>query len=904
MADLNIMHINVNGLRARRPELELYLKENKPDIICMNETKMCGKTYPSLTNYRLASFRDRDAGNRGGGVAIYVLTNIDCEDISPNINDFTAVSLNNGGIEYAIVAYYCPPKDKLDVNTLSTYINKYENIIIMGDLNARHQFYGSTSSNSNGDSLFNLVERFDLVIANNLNQATKLSQYAGEVSIIDYAIISKDLIGRLNDCHTGEDVGSDHSPLHLHLHINNTIAPIPTKLYRPITKCNWNLFQSSLLRSAEEITHTVSLNTHDIDDKVAEIERHIQTALNEACPLKPAKQYSFSTTNETLQLIKAKRKLRKRAQKDPTLRTEFNRLQRLVQARLQQERLTSWQKATGDLNHRSGKAFWDTFKRLTKTGKKTSVCPRITLDSGAKSKNPREVADAFAQTLKIAHKTHQGPIFDYRKLESVNKYISKHNSSFKPNFNNTTPSDIGHTLVEPIDLEELTRALRKSKSRGAPGPDGISFLVLKQIPEQFQIILLTIFNECLSAGYFPLRWKEAHGVMIHKPGKDSSYTTSYRPISLLNTTGKLFERIINSRLMGHLLHENFFNEWQRAYLPKMEASEIVYRLREEITETCKRKKWKTVAFSLDVEKAFDSVWHDGLRYKLRELGLPEVSCRLLSSFLTDRTISVRVNSELSTPVKLEAGTPQGSVLSPLLFLIYVNDIPLQSCNGIRAGQFADDITGWSSDRHTYRIHRNIQNTLNKIEKWCCEWRIKLNADKTQLVVFKHNYTGKKTFIENLYVFREEIEESDSIKVLGVRFGKAGSMLGHCKERAAEANQRTNLLRLLRGRKWGANTLALRRLYVQYIRPVLEHGAVASATAADASIRHLETAERRALRVVLGISLMQKQKNSVLYDRLSIQPIKDRLQDIRLTTINRFGNKTSIKQLEDLRSIVA
>ena len=138
--------------------------------------------------------------------------------------------------------------------------------------------------------------------------------------------------------------------------------------------------------------------------------------------------------------------------------------------------------------------------------------------------------------------------------------------------------------------------------------------------------------------------------MLPKPGKYHKLVANYRPISLLNTTGKLFERIINQRIRGHLSDTDFFNEWQRAYLPKKEASEIVFRLSEEIVRTIGSPKWFTTAFSLDVEKAFDSVWHNGLRYKLNKIGLPTGICRLLSSFLQNRTISVKLNQTISTPV--------------------------------------------------------------------------------------------------------------------------------------------------------------------------------------------------------------------------------------------------------------
>ena len=348
--------------------------------------------------------------------------------------------------------------------------------------------------------------------------------------------------------------------------------------------------------------------------------------------------------------------------------------------------------------------------------------------------------------------------------------------------------------------------------------------------------------------------------------------------------------------MGHFTDTSFFNEWQRAYLPKKEASEIVYRLVEEIKQTSNKNRWFTTAFSLDVEKAFDSVWHNGLRYKLRNIGLPDGMCRILSSYLQNRTISVQCQPAISDPVPLEAGTPQGSVLSPLLYLIYVNDMPLNK-NGLRAGQFADDVTSWLSEVSKPRAQIKIQKSLNEIQTWCSKWRVKLNVGKTQLVSFKSCIN----YVEQFYIFSEEINESTTLNVLGVKIHKRGSLLEHCKERAAMANQRIGLLRLIKGRGWGANAKTLQKLYVQFIRPILEHGAVVTAVGKPAHIIPLEIAERKALRVILDAPLGTR--NEDLYQRSGIQPIKDRLLILREKAIARFGDREGIRQLEDARSVI-
>ena len=137
-----------------------------------------------------------------------------------------------------------------------------------------------------------------------------------------------------------------------------------------------------------------------------------------------------------------------------------------------------------------------------------------------------------------------------------------------------------------------------------------------------------------------------------------------------------------------------------------------------------------IAAFLDVEKAFDNVWHNGLRYKIYQLDLPTKLCRWLSDFLVGRVIQVKIESFLSPKVYSKAGVPQGSNLSPLLFLFYVNDMPNPSHHQTDKSQFADDAGQWAVSKNIDLAVEYLQRDLDKLARWCAKWRIKLNSEKT------------------------------------------------------------------------------------------------------------------------------------------------------------------------------
>ena len=149
-------------------------------------------------------------------------------------------------------------------------------------------------------------------------------------------------------------------------------------------------------------------------------------------------------------------------------------------------------------------------------------------------------------------------------------------------------------------------------------------------------------------------------------------------------------------------------------------------------------KWgeHVLAALLDVEKASDNVWHNGLRYKIYQLDLPTKLCRRLSDFLVGRVIQVKIEGFLSPKVYPKAGVPQGSNISPLLFLIYVNDMPNPSHHQTNKSQFADDAGQWAVSKNIdSAVEYYSQKDLDKLERWCAKWRMKLNPEKTKDIIF-------------------------------------------------------------------------------------------------------------------------------------------------------------------------
>ena len=317
--------------------------------------------------------------------------------------------------------------------------------------------------------------------------------------------------------------------------------------------------------------------------------------------------------------------------------------------------------------------------------------------------------------------------------------------------------------MEDVDAQTLIKLVKFLKRGKAPGPDIIHNEVLRLgTTTSLFHHLATLFASSIQLGYIPTTWKIATLHMLLKPDKFLSLTTSYRPISLISSIMKLFESsimklFIEQRLRFHLEQIGFINKHQSGFKRVKSTDDHLFRLSQSIMESFNREEHVVAAF-LDVEKAFDSIWHNGLRYKIFMLDLPTKMACWLSDFLVDRVIQVNINGFMSNQINPKAEVPHGSVLSPLLFLICVNDLPTPHHKQNSLCQFADDTAQWAFSLNVRFAAKLLQQDLLNLAMWCAKWRTKLNPKKTKVIVLaRKSEPSLKLYGETLKAYTQDSE---------------------------------------------------------------------------------------------------------------------------------------------------
>jgi hypothetical protein len=312
----------------------------------------------------------------------------------------------------------------------------------------------------------------------------------------------------------------------------------------------------------------------------------------------------------------------------------------------------------------------------------------------------------------------------------------------------------------------------------------------------------------------------------------------------------------------------------------------------------KRRGFKTALASLDVEKAFDSVWHDGIRHKLSTPGinLPAKLIRLFSSYLSGRQIRVRVGQATSRAITLQAGTPQGSVLSPTLFNVYVNDIPLRQTATCDGGQFADDVSTWASAKKKQTAMARLQISLRELEPWLKKWRIKVNAAKTQVICFGQNGQGA-----SVNFLGQDVIEGKTLKLLGAVFDRGLSYREHCTGVSKKAMSRVNLLRRLRGQNWGVRHRRLLTFYKQFVRPVMENGYSLSALAKPTAFSSIQVVQNSALRV--SLQAPWRTRITDLHTQAEIPTMQERVNQLRQNAVQRYQGSQLLQLLDTRKSLL-
>ena len=396
------------------------------------------------------------------------------------------------------------------------------------------------------------------------------------------------------------------------------------------------------------------------------------------------------------------------------------------------------------------------------------------------------------------------------------------------------------TLV--VDEAVVSGLLRTVNTKKAPGPDDVSPFLLKHCAEALSKPLTHIFRQCLSSGTWPATWKEARVTPVHKK-KEKSDPANYRPISLLSVMSKLLEKVIAEQLTRHLDEHHLLSTNQYGFRKGRSASDLLLLLSRTWHDALDSGR-PSLVIALDIAGAFDRVWHKGLLAKLEQRGVTGRLLELFSSYLQHRSLKVVVCGCTSTAFPIEASVPQGSILGPILWNIYFNDL-LSSLPV--ASAYADDCTlSCSYNREeTAEVIEATNRHLASIAAWGRRWQVKFAAEKTQAMLISR--TRDARLMEGQLRFGEDtLAIKESVNILGVEVDSTLSFASHLESVARKASLRVTLLRRVRHL---LDADGLMKLYKAQVRPVMEYSPLSWMSSAQCHLSLLDKVQRRAERLI-------------------------------------------------------
>jgi len=355
-----------------------------------------------------------------------------------------------------------------------------------------------------------------------------------------------------------------------------------------------------------------------------------------------------------------------------------------------------------------------------------------------------------------------------------------------------------------------------------------------------------MYNSIWANGQMPKEWRHAIVLPIVKPGKDPHQAKSYRPISLTPTLSKVMERMVANRLSWYLEKGNMINNMQTGFRKNHSTVDQIIRLQDTINRGL-RTNSHTLAVFLDFEKAFDMMWRARLLLKLKNFGINGSMYEWIRNFLSERTIQVRVGNELSDVHILENGTAQGAMISPLLFICMISDLP-NGLHDVETSLFADDSAIYKSGRNVKYLQRVIQRRLEDIQKWCDQWGLRISTDKTVAVLFTNSDEWKTV---KLSINSTDIRIEQTAKFLGMIFDRRLTWKNHIEYVVTKCKKRLNLMRAVSGRCWGASQRSLLTIYRSLIRSVIDYGAIAYDNASESQLAKLDSIQYQALKISTG-----------------------------------------------------
>ena len=839
---LDIFLLNSNGCPTRLYELRARLDNRS--IWIFNDVRRQKAEELYFEGYNTILSNDEKNCRYAGGCAIiapkrWTMTRVDTLD-----NEALVVDLNDeNGHGITIGTTYNKPGETRFINLFERINESKQNnklIVIAADFNAPVRALGGRYDSPAGNKLIEAAAKSNFNWVENFTPTYVSASNAEESNVLDHYFISENLREKINSISVEEAVGSDHMPLRLSIEM---AQPVINHKYVDMDHL------ANTLHFHTDWSVGKYYSASEIDSAVAAFTGKLQFALqNSTREIRSKRLAEFSIGDDTKAAIKRKRIVdrRRRAATSETnkiaLQKEFQSCCKLVRKLLDRDRKIHLSKEASSIAMEKDQGLkWKKIRKLTSIGRKSNTAiSNLTREDGSTTRTARDIVEEHANRLEQTHQPITTPEMDEEWIKKVNEEAEE-----------TLTWNI-EGEIEETNEQELHNIIAGLKKKSAPGLDGITHEMLKCIPTKGLKELSEIFNACMRLGYMPLTWKKAEITMLPKPGRDIRYSKNYRPVSLLPTIGKVLERVVKVRLDRITTSKNILPRYASGFRKGRGTTENIVRLVEDGYRAFQSDGVCCAAF-LDIDRAFDALWMQGVVKKMKDLGYPRYLVRFVSHYLTDRFLRVKQGDTKSRWIKMCAGTPQGAIISPDLFLIFTADMPLPDKKNEASSLYADDSATWVVSIDLIAAQTALQGTLDKLGVWSTKWRLMPAPQKSNILIIT-----RKTSINSIDgLFRVSLLGSTipvvkEAKFLGTILDRRLSWKSQFEEMIKKGLQKVFLIRKLSRHLNEPSNLPM-QLFDSLITSIFTYNAIQTISASNAVWKTVQKFEERAYRIIFGIA---------------------------------------------------
>ncbi|UYV84944.1 hypothetical protein LAZ67_X004067 [Cordylochernes scorpioides] len=637
-----------------------------------------------------------------------------------------------------------------------------------------------------------------------------------------------------------EGVGSDHLPLLTTTTTEIKEEALPKKLYWNYRKADWTKF-----RQESNLTPKIMNDKQQLNSKWKKWKTTVLKAAKKTIPRGNRKQYipGYIEINSLQNEITQRNQAQEYLMENNELENKINlsKLSAQVQQKANQLKQRKWRDICSNLGpHTRDTKLWKLIKSINQETPYSTTSNTFTDKDGNILTEQTQISNLFADYYTQISKL---------KFSRQDKKILQISKKIRNEAKTTSHQDLFHKPFLPHELKEAINRLDDIKT---PGSDIISAKMIKHLETNAILELLHIINLSWSSSTLPKEWKHAIIIPIHKAGKTENHPQIYRPISLTSIPCKLMERMILNRMQYFLNKNKLLTKQQAAFKKYHNTVDQIFYFTQKIQDNFQSKPTKsTIAAFIDLSQAFARVWKERLIKKLDKLGIRGKMMGWIGSFLTGRTFQVNFKEQLSKTGRLFQGLPQGSILSPLLFSIYLNDMDSRITKYCDFALYADDIIIWSSKRDLKEANKNVNKALKELQHFAEKMKLIINPNKSEVGVFTINNHLKK-WTPNIKYDNNQIKFSRTSKYLGVTLDPSLTYGPHINQTVLRAKKRLNILKRISGYEWGADRDTLRQTYLALIRPILEYAQPVWQTASKTNLNKIDQIQSSAARIICGL----------------------------------------------------